>query len=235
MLTLSHNDAARKLLHLAAILATFACVSGTTLVVSATTSPVMAQEKGIDITGTQQKDEIDKLQHAIDPAHYPKKKEPPKEEEKKEEPGFVQRCINWVCSLFSSSEEEDKKEHDEALKEKIEEMRKAKESEKKLEAPKTEAKTETKTETKSEPRTTGFKPVETAKGATKVLTTSSKVETAHSTPALKVVASHVEAFKSPALKPAVPETKPLAITPAPRTLPVMTMPVRSASASLIKR
>jgi ferric-dicitrate binding protein FerR (iron transport regulator) len=195
----------------------------------------MAQEKGIDITGTQQKDEIDKLQHAFDPAHYPKKKEPPKEEEKKEEPGFVQRCINWVCSLFSSSEEEDKKEHDQALKEKIEEMRKAKESEKKLEAPKTEAKTQTKTETKSETKTTGFKPVETARGATKVLTTSFKVETAHSTPALKVEASHVEAFKSPSLKPAsITETKSFA-TPAVHTFPAMPMPLRSASASLIKR
>lgn len=231
MLTLSHNDAARKLLHLAAILAIFACVSGGALVASATTSPVMAQEKGIDITGTQQKEDIDKLQHAIDPVHYPKKKEPPKEEEKKEEPGFVQRCINWVCSLFSSSEEEDKKEHDEALKEKIEEVRKAKESEKKPEAPKTETKTETKT--------TGFKPVETVKpSAIKVDRPAiSKVEAVHAPPALKVEASHVEAFKSPSLKPAsITETKAFA-TPAPRTLPAMTMPstIRSASVSLVKR
>jgi hypothetical protein len=230
MLTLSHNDAVRKLLHLAAILATFACTSGATLVASATTSPVMAQEKGIDITGTQQKDEIDKLQHAFDPAHYPKKKEPPKEETKKEEPGLVDRFCNWVCSWFSS-EEEDKKEHDAALKKAIEERRQEQGSEKKLEAPKSE----TKTEAKSETKTTGFKPVETAKGATKVLTTSFKVETARPTPALKVEASHVEAFKSPAIKPAMTQTKPLAIMPAPRTLPAMTMPVRSASATLIKR
>ena len=43
MSTLSHSDAARKLLHVAAILATFACVSGASLVASATTSPAGAK------------------------------------------------------------------------------------------------------------------------------------------------------------------------------------------------
>ena len=75
MSTLSHNDTARRLLHVVVILATFACVSGASLVASATISPAMAQ----DITGTEDAQKIDKLQHGFDPAHYPKKKEAAKE------------------------------------------------------------------------------------------------------------------------------------------------------------
>jgi hypothetical protein len=214
MSTLSHNNPVRKLLHVTAIVATFACVSGASLVASATTSPVMAQ----DITGTEQSQEIDKLQHAFNPAGYPKKEI--KKEEKKEEPGLVQRCINWVCSLFSSSEEEDKKEHEEALKKAMEERRKELGTEKKPEAPKTETKT-------SASRTTGFvKPVETAKvGAVKVDRPAT---------ALTVGTSHVETLKAPALKPVVREVKPLTTIPA-RPAPPMTMPMRSASALLVRR
>jgi hypothetical protein len=226
MSTLSHNNAVRKLLHVAAIVATFACVSGASLVASATTSPVMAQ----DITGTEDAEKIDKLQHGFDPAHYPKKKEAAKEEKKEEEPGRWERFCNWVCSFFSS-DEEDKKAHEEALKKAVEERRKELGSEKKPEAPKPETKT-------SESRTTGFvKPVETVKaGAIKVdRPVVSKVETIHVTPALKVEASHVEAFKSPALKPvAITQTKSLVTTPAAHPLPAMTMPMRSASLAMVK-
>jgi len=215
MSTLSHNNAARKLLHVAAILATFACVSGASLVASATTSPVMAQ----DITGTEEAEKIDKLQHGFDPAHYPKKKEAAKEE-KKEEPSCWERFCNWVSSFFSS-EEEDKKAHEEALKKAIDERRKEPGSEKKPEAAKPETKT-------SESRTTGFKPVETVKAG------AIKVERPATT--LTVGANHAEAFKSPALKPAaMTQTKSLVTTPAAHPLPAMTMPVRSASVALVKR
>jgi len=225
MSTLSHNNAVRKLLHVAAIVATFACVSGASLVASATTSPVMAQ----DITGTEDAEKIDKLQHGFDPAHYPKKKEAAKEEKKEEEPGRWERFCNWVCSFFSS-DEEDKKAHEEALKKAVEERRQELGSEKEPDAPKSETKTEAKI--------TGFiKPVETAKaGAIKIdRPATAKVQTVHPATALKVEASHVEAVKSPALKPAaMTQTKSLVTTPAAHPLPAMTMPVRSASVALVK-
>ena len=222
MSALSHNNAVRKLLHVAAVLATFACVSGATLVVSATTSPVMAQ----DITGTDQAQKIDQLQHAFDPAHYPKKDPPPPPPPPPPEKSWWEKCIDWLCG---ASDEEIKKQHDADLKKAVEERRKELGSEKKTEAPKPETKT-------SESRVTGFvKPVETVKASAIKVPATSKVETVRPATSLKAEASHFEAVKAPAIKPAMTQTKPVTTMPAAHALPAMTMPVRSASATLIRR
>jgi hypothetical protein len=229
------NGTVRKFLISAALLSALVGASGATLVATAATSPALAQVA--DLTGSEEKQKIDELQHKIDPRHYPA---PPKVDPKPDpapEPGFVQRCINWVCSLFSDNEEQEKKEHDEALKKAVEERHRAEEAQKRLESPKTAdaLKTEAlKTEAKRlETRTTAIKAVETLKPST------TNAMPVHAASAFKPETTRVGAFKASTMeKPiaaAAPKSLPVTALAHPLTALTLTSTARFSGFSVVKR
>lgn len=227
------DRAARKFLTSAALLAALVCATGATLVASAATSPAMAQ----DVTGAEQKQKIDELQHAIDPKHYPapKKEEKKAEEEKKDEPSFFQKCINLVCSLFSGDEEQEKKDHEEAVKKAVEERRQAEqaqnrlESQKTTEAPKTEVK-------KLETKTTVIKASQILEASTTKLASFHPANLKATS--LKVESTRFEAIKTPAAMArsiAIAAPKPLTVAALAHPFAASTLTTRFTGLTVMRK
>jgi hypothetical protein len=228
MSTLSQSKvSARTFLTSAALLAALVCTSGVTLVATAGSSPAWAQESPPDITGTQEKAEIDRRLHKIDPKHYPA---PPKEDPKPEGPSWAESCWNGVCTLVKAvvypggiivdyirdhvvdppvDEAAEQKRHNDDVRKQAEAEANQKNAERKpAEAPKTEIqKTEIQ---KTEMQKPELKKVEakTQVSTTKIeaivpkklgLVTANTVQSAAAPkPALKVETGRVEVVKAPA-------------------------------------
>jgi hypothetical protein len=215
---------ARTFLTSAALLAALVCTSGVTLVATAGSSPAWAQDAPPDLTGTQEKAEIDRRLHKIDPKHYPDPA-PPKEDPKPEGPSWAESCWNGVCTLVKAvvnpggviidyvrdhivdppvDEAAEQKRHNDDVRKQAEAEANQKNSEKKpAEAPKTETqKTEMqkpelkKVETKTQVSTTKIEAIVPKKLG--FVTANTVQSAAAPKPALKVEAGRVEVVKAPA-------------------------------------